>query len=133
MNIGGENIFRIVKELSYEIVEGKAQPPGAHVPFTDEKAVKWVFHNLSFDGLVKCENNLFCHSRENGNPGNSISSGLPLPAFAGTSFAGVTAVGASPGISFLFLLSLRRSYRLRLSFVLDYGESLKKSRISGWC
>jgi hypothetical protein len=33
----------------------------------------------------------FRHSRESGNPFNSISSGLLLPAFAGRSFAGVTA------------------------------------------
>ena len=48
MNVGGKDIFRIVKELSDEIVEGKAQPPGAHVPFTNEKAVKWIFHESSF-------------------------------------------------------------------------------------
>ena len=32
----------------------------------------------------KQENDLFCHSREDGNPGNSRSFGLPLPACAGT-------------------------------------------------
>jgi hypothetical protein len=40
--------------------------------------------------LEKSENALFCHSREKGNPGISRSSGLPLPAFAGTGFAAVT-------------------------------------------
>jgi hypothetical protein len=48
MNIGAKDIFRFVKELSYEIVEGKAQPPGAHVPFTNEKAVKRISHESSF-------------------------------------------------------------------------------------
>jgi hypothetical protein len=45
------------------------------------------------DGLVKTRERPFCHSRENGNPGNPGSSGLPLPACAGTGFAGETTMG----------------------------------------
>jgi len=35
------------------------------------------------------ETALFCHSREDGNPVFAMASGLPLPACAGTGFAGV--------------------------------------------
>jgi hypothetical protein len=50
------------------------------------------FSICNFDGFVKSPcGPIFGHSRESGNPGNSGSSGLLLPAFAGTSFAGVTA------------------------------------------
>ncbi len=56
------------------------------------KQVKRPSNDL-IDALVKSENVLFRHSRENGNPGNSRSSGLPLPACAGAGFAGVTTMG----------------------------------------
>ena len=66
MNIGGKDIFRIVKELPDEIVEGKAQPPGAHVPFTNEKAVEGIFHESSFTSPHLAEKlqtkTLFCVS-----------------------------------------------------------------------
>jgi hypothetical protein len=38
------------------------------------------------NAILSLKNPFFCHSRENGNPGNSKSVGLPLPDCAGTGF-----------------------------------------------